>query len=176
MRREMCTQVYIGKDVSVDGHAILARSCDLSDNKNTITTICCSPRIENAPGRKSVSIESKIEYDYPDTTYKCLTTPIVPLTKEGTLTTIGLNEMGFAVTGTITCYNCPEIAAVDPFLEDGICEETLPDFLGKTCTTTGEAIDAIEKIMAEKGNYSANSLIVADQKSSWLIELYSGHQ
>ena len=162
----MCTQVYIGKDVSVEGHAILARSCDLSSNKNTITTIRCNPRIENEPGRKLVSIESKIVYDYPSTTYKCLSTPIVPVNDYGTLTTIGLNEHGFVVTGTITTYNCPEIAAIDPFLDDGICEETLPGFLGKTCKNTTEAIDAIEKIMDEKGNYSANSLIVADQKDA----------
>lgn len=172
----MCTQVYIGKDVSADGHAIFARSCDLSSNKNTITTIHCNPRIENVSGRKSEAVESKIVYDYPDTTYKCMTTPIVPVTDYGSLTSIGINEYGFIVTGTITAYNCPEIAAVDPFLDDGICEETMPDYIGKTCKTAKEAIDFIEKTMAEKGNYSANSLIVADQKEAWLIELYSGHQ
>ena len=176
MRVVMCTQVYIGKDVSADGHAIYARSCDLSSNKNTITTPLCSPKVENKPGRQVKSIESKIVYDYPDTTYKCLTTPIIPATDYGKLTSIGLNEHGFIVTGTITAYNCPEIAKVDPFLDDGICEETLPDFIGKTCKTPKEAIDFIEKTMEEKGNYSANSLIVADQKEGWLIELYSGHQ
>lgn len=172
----MCTQVYIGKDVSADGHPIFARSCDLSFNKNTITTVACNPRVENTAGRKVEAIESKIVYDYPKTTFKCLTTPILPTNKYGTLRSIGLNEYGFIVTGTITAYNCPEIVAVDPFLEDGICEETMPDFIGKTCKTPKEAIDFIEKTMEEKGNYSANSLIVADQKEAWLIELYSGHQ
>lgn len=166
MRDVMCTQVYIGKDVSADGHPIFARSCDLSSCKTTITTISCNPRVENMPGRSCESIESQIVYNYPDTTYKCLTSPIVPITDYGKLTSIGLNEYGFIVTGTITAYNCPEIAAIDPFLEDGICEETLPDFIGKTCKNPKEAIDFIEKTMAEKGNYSANSLIVADKNEA----------
>lgn len=172
----MCTAVYIGKKVSADGHTIIARSCDMSAYKNTISTILCNKRVENVPGRSNQSIESKIKYEYPDTTYKCLTAPVVPIIEVGTLTSVGLNEYGFVADGTITAYTSPEIQKADPFLEGGICEETLPDFLGKTCKTPKEAIDTIEKIAAEQGIYSANSLIVADQKEAWLIELYSGHQ
>ena len=166
MRDVMCTAIYIGKDVSKNGHTIIGRSCDLSYNKNTITTIRCDKRITNKPVRKSQAIESKICYKYPATTYKCLSSPIVPVTKYGTLTSIGLNEYGLIVTGTITTYTSPEIEKVDPFLPDGICEETLPDFIGKTCKTPIDAIDFIEKTMSEKGNYSANSLVVADQKEA----------
>ena len=176
MRVIVCTGCYIGKDVSADGKTIVGRSCDLSHDKNTITNIVCSPRIENKPGRKIQAIESKIQYEYPATTYKCVNSPIAPVTDYGTLTSIGLNEYGLVVSGTVTAYNCKEIQDIDPFLPDGICEETLPDYIGKTCKDPKEAIDFIEKTMAEKGNYSANSLIVANQEEAWLIELYSGHQ
>ncbi len=172
----MCTAVYIGKDVSADGTTIIARSCDLGSNKNTITTMSSTPRIENKPGRKIQAIESKALYEYPATTFKCLNTPIVPVNDYGTLTSIGLNEYGFCVSGTITAYNYDKIKKLDPFTPDGICEETMPDYIGKTCKTPKDAIDWIEKTMERIGNYSANSLVVADQNEAWLIELYSGHQ
>lgn len=172
----MCTAVYIGKDVSADGHTIIARSCDTSKTKNNITNIYCNKRVENVPNRSIQSIESKIKYELPPTTYKCLTIPIVPTGPLGYLNAIGNNEYGFTVTATITAYNCPEIQALDPFLEDGICEETLPEIMGKSCKNCKEAIDFIESTMAKNGNFSANSLTIADQNESWLIELYSGHQ
>ena len=158
----MCTAVYIGKDVSADGTTIIARSCDLGSNKNTITTLSSTPRIENKPGRKIQAIESKICYEYPATTFKSLNSPIVPVNDYGTLTSIGLNEYGLNVTGTITCYGHKPIEEIDPFLPDGICEETLPDYISKTCKTPKDALDFIEKTMETSGNYSANSLVVAD--------------
>lgn len=162
----MCTAVYIGKDVSADGTTIIARSCDLGSNKNTITTMSSTPRIENKPGRKIKAIESKAVYRYPATTYKCLNTPILPVNSYGTLTSIGLNEYGFIVTGTITAYNYDKIQKLDPFTDNGICEETLADYIGKTCKTPKDAIDWVEKTMEKIGNYSANSLVVADQNEA----------
>ena len=75
-----CTGVYIGKDVSVDGSVILARS---NDTQGVLPNyIDITERVENVPGRTlPVDLAKTVWADIPATTYRYTSTPFMDSAK-----------------------------------------------------------------------------------------------
>lgn len=169
----MCTGLYIGKNVSVNGHAIIARSCDASLYRENTASIRSNPRTTQA-NRYLECGESDIKYPLPKTTYKYLSMPTFP-TVRGSLGIYALNEYGLNCTATIDGYTRPEIRELDPFLKNGICEPIITNIFGASCKSVRESIDLIENIMENFGSALPNIMLMADQKECWIVEFYTGH-
>ncbi|MCQ2357726.1 MAG: C69 family dipeptidase [Methanocorpusculum sp.] len=169
-----CTGAYIGKDVTVDGATIIARS----DDAHPIGPKSCVrifERVENTPGRYIEGLNGFI-WPLPDTTWKYTAVPESSGADKQLWGTGTANEWGLAVSATVTAYSCDAALKADPDVEDGIAEEVISTLLAASCKTAREAAELLCRIIDEKGTSQQNIIMIADQDEAWYIETYTGHQ
>ena len=169
-----CTGVYVGKEVSQNGAALLARSVDLHPRAAAFRVLVVD-RVENEPGRVHRGKQG-FAWPLPSTTYQYTSTPMTTGMNLGRYGSACLNERGLAVTATVTAYTRSEIQAMDPSVPNGLCEEVLAELVAASCATAREGVALIGKIMAELGSSEQNIIMIADQREAWYIETYTGHQ
>lgn len=159
-----CTGMYVGKELTEDGNTIVARSDD-THPLNKIISMEIVPRVENQPGR---TITSKIGYVYklPDTTYKYFSTPRDSSTDDGIYGASCTNEYGLLIEATVTGYISPQIEEMDPRLDVGVGEDTLPNIVAATCKTAREGVERIKEIMEDDGSCECNIAMLADQNET----------
>ena len=169
-----CTGIYIGKDVTVDGAAIIARSDD-AHPIGPKSCVCIFERVENTPGRYIEGLNGFI-WPLPDTTWKYTAVPESSGAEKQLWGTGTANEWGLAVSATVTAYSCDAALKADPDVEDGIAEEVISTLLAASCKTAREAAELLCRIIDEKGTSQQNIIMIADQDEAWYIETYTGHQ
>lgn len=169
-----CTGLYVGKEVSEDGATILARTVDLHPAAAVFREVVVD-RVENEPGRTYDGV-SGFSWPLPDTTYKYTSTPFVTGMGYGRYGSACMNECGVAITGTVTAYVRKEIRAMDPSVQNGLCEEVVTELVAASCSTAREGVELIGKIMEELGSSEQNVLMIADPNEAWYVETYTGHQ
>ena len=169
-----CTGVSVGRAVSRDGTAIIARTLDLYP-LTTLMRMEAVPAAQNAPGRVLKGRDGFC-WPLPENTFRYVCTPAVQGCGRGRYASAAVNEKGLAVTGTVTAYIRPEIRQMDPPLSDGLCEEVLPDLIAACCATAREGVDLIARVMADRGSGEQNIIMLADLREVWYVETYTGHQ
>ena len=175
-----CTAVYVGPDVSDDGSTIVARSNDYPavwGNHITVT-----PRVENEPGRlMPVSVDGSTKTELPETTYQYTATPYmnstVALNGESVYDAAGsTNEYGVVMTMSVTAYINEAAFNADPYVDDGICEDSSTDLVICQSKTAREGVEVLLGIIDKYGSSESNIAILADQNEAWYVEMYTGHQ
>ncbi len=169
-----CTGFYVGKQASANGAVMLARTVDLHPLAAMFRVLVVD-RVEDQPGRLHTGTQG-FSWELPDTTYKYTSTPMATGMGFGRYGSACMNEMGLAITGTVTAYARREIRAMDPAVEGGLCEEVLPELIAASCATAREGVALIGKIMAELGSSEQNIIMLADADEAWYVETYTGHQ
>lgn len=169
-----CTGAYIGKDVTVDGTTIIARSND-AHPADLQAHLRIFEKVENTPGRYFEG-EKGFIWPLPDTTWKFTATPKSKYADAGLWGIVTANEWGLAVSATVTAYSCEDALNADPLVTDGIAEEAISNLLAASCKTAREAADLLCRILDEKGTSENNIIMIADQNEAWYIETYTGHQ
>ncbi|NLG02310.1 MAG: C69 family dipeptidase [Clostridia bacterium] len=170
-----CTGLYVGKQVSESGAAMIAHSVDshpcLSPAREVVVE-----RVENKPGRKLTSDYTGFSYALPDTTYKYVSTPLAKGVG-GEYASAAMNEMGVAVSATVSAYVRSEWYKADPMnSEKGLTEAVVTDLVAACAATSREGVQVIADAIAKNGNAEENIIMIADQKEAWYIETYTGHQ
>lgn len=170
-----CTSVYVGKDVSADGHAMFGRCADTHP-----TVVPCSvqisERVEGVPGRVLTG-NNGFMWALPDTTYRYIGLPRPACAEKGVhWESATTNEYGLAVSATTTGYACREALAADPYAEGGITEDNIAGLLAACCRTAQEAMAYLAKVIDTVGSGESNMVMVADPNEAWYMEIYTGHQ
>ena len=88
----------------------------------------------------------------------------------------GFNEAGVSMTSTVTAIPNKKVLAKDPLKENGLPEAAMLDVILPRAKTAREAIELLAKVIEEKGSAEGNTVVVADQKETWYMEILSGHQ
>ena len=88
----------------------------------------------------------------------------------------GFNEAGVSMTATVTAIPNKKVLEKDPLKEDGLPEAAMLDVILPRAKTAREAIELLGKVIEEKGSAEGNTVVVADQKETWYMEILSGHQ
>lgn len=170
-----CTGLYVGKQVSEDGATIIARTVDTHPCL-TPTLEVVVPRVENTPGRKLTGGYTGFSYDLPDTTYKYTSTPFAACAG-GDYASAATNEMGVAVTATVTAYVQDAWYEADPMNWDtGLTEAVVTDLIASCAATAREGVEVVAKAIEQNGNCEQNIIMIADQNEAWYMETYTGHQ
>ena len=170
-----CTGVYVGKGVSEDGSTIIARSVD-THPVMTPTLEIVVDRVEDTPGRTLTGGYTDFSYDLPDTTYKYTSTPFAT-SAGGGYASAAVNEMGVAVTATVTAYLDPAWKDVDPMNYDtGLTESVVTDLIASCAATAREGVEVVGRAIEQNGNAEQNIIMIADQNEAWYIETYTGTQ
>ena len=174
-----CTGVYIGKDVSTDGSTILARSNDTQGVFSTYLDI--KERVENSPGRSlPVGINQKVWAPLPSTTYRYTATPLMDagaaVSEFNRDVAAVSNEYGVIMTMSVTAFSNKDAMKADPWVEDGISEDTATELVICQSKTAKEAVDVLTSLIDKYGSAETNIALIADQTEAWYVEMYNGHQ
>lgn len=168
-----CTGLYVGKQVSEDGATIIARSVD--------THPCLTPALSvvvehnETPGRVLTGGYTGFSYELPDVTYKYTATPFAEVAGGG-FASAAANEMGVAVTATVTAYIQPAWYEADPMSDTGLDEFAVTDLVASCAATAREGVEVIGDAIEKCGNAEQNIIMIADQNEAWYVETYTGKQ
>ena len=171
---DACTGMYVGKRASVSGAAMICRTVDTPPTTRLFRAVV-RERVENRPGRVCRGFHGFC-WPLPPTTYKYVCTPATTSNAFGDFASLGINEKGLAVSATVTGYSCEGIRKADPFVTEGLSEESMTGLIAASCATAREAVDLIAAVMAKAGGREGNIIMVADPNEAWYVETYSGHQ
>ena len=173
-RADACTGVYVGRKASASGATLLCRTVDTPPTTRLFRNVV-RERVENAPGRVCKGFHG-FSWPLPATTYKYVCTPAAESNRFGDFASLGINEKGLAVSATVTGYSCEGIRAADPFVTEGLSEDSMTGLIAASCATAREAVDLIAAVMAKAGGREGNIIMLADPDEAWYVETYSGHQ
>lgn len=88
----------------------------------------------------------------------------------------GFNEAGVSMTSTVTAIPNKKVLKTDPLTENGIPEAAMLDVILPRAKSAREGIELLAKVIEEKGSAEGNTVVIADQKETWYMEILSGHQ
>lgn len=168
-----CTGLYVGKDASAEGTTIIARSEDISPSDYDKLHFVVPHSDE--PGRVLEDING-FAYPLPDTTYQYTTMSDYADAGDGMYPAVCTNEMGVAVTGTVSAGPCDAWEEADPYVDAGVREGVLPALVAATSATAKEGVDNLLAAIDAYGSAEGNIVMIADQTEAWIVELYGGHQ
>ena len=174
-----CTAVYVGSQASDDGTIILAKSNDYQDVWANYVDIV--ERVENVPGRvMPVDNDATVFAELPETTYRYTLTPWMDSTTAanglGRDATVCTNEYGVAMIMSITSFSKAAALNADPLIEHGLSEFTAVDLVTCQSATAREGVETLLSLIDAYGSSEVNIALIADQKETWYVEMYTGHQ
>ena len=138
-------------------------------------------RVENEPGRTMpVDNDRTVFAELPATTYRYTSTPWMDsanaLNGLGKDATVCANECGVVMIMSITSFSNAAALKADPLVEHGISEFTAVDLVTCQSASAREGTEVLASLIDEYGSSEVNIAFIADQKETWYIEMYSGHQ
>ena len=169
-----CTGVYIGRKCSANGAAIIARSCDWSIGGN-MPYLKLSEAVEGESGHYINGINGFV-WEFPENTFRCITLPTPLCADSGPYGDFSINEKGVAFTSSVTGYFCKEASQADPWVTNGIAEETITAAIGPVAGSAREAVELLASLIDRYGHAECNIVMAVDRNEAWYMEIYSGHQ
>lgn len=170
-----CTFVYVGKDVSQDGVPMLCRCMDMGSSCEVSLKVYERDELAN----QTFVGKNGFTWTLPQHTAKCVMAPVNKAADWGPyVDEMGLNEYGVVLSETLTCATSDQAQAFDPFVKNGIAEETIGHVIIPAARTAREGVQLLIDIIAreDKGNAGDEAVFIADQNECWYVELYTGHR
>ena len=170
-----CTTILVGKDATIDGSTMIARSEDGGSTIIPEAFIAVNPK-EQLKHYKAVI--SGQEIDDEDLLPNPLRYTSVPDAsgKNGIWAAAGINDATVAMTATETITTNSRIQGIDPLVEEGGLGEE--DFVTLTLPYIHSAREGVKRLgyLVEKyGTYEMNGSAFADHDEVWYIETIGGH-
>lgn len=171
---EACTIMYVGKDLTKDKRAIIARSADAGPGAMCINTTIFN---HNQLANQTVTSHKGFTYKMPSTTYRYISTPRNPVMNKGHhWEASAVNENGVGVSATLSCVNNAIANSVDPLVPTGIGEDNIAEIVAATASTAKEGIETIAHIIDTQGSCETNAIMTIDANEAWYMEIYTGHE
>ncbi len=171
---EECSVMYVGKDFSNTGTAIIARSSDAGPTGMNLNTRLFK---HNELANKVVKGKNGFEWQMPSTTYKYISTPRNPSVNKGLhWEASGINEKGVGISGVLTCHTNQTAWNADQILPEGITEDNITQILSATATSARDAMEYLAEIIDQKGSAEQNIILATDKNETWCMETYTGKQ
>lgn len=173
MKESACTSVLVGKSASIDGSVMIARNDD--------TFLPLTPqRFEMKPavsGRHEtlVSNQNGFTAPLPETGMRYQQTPNADVAKEGIYAESGFNERNVAMSATESVYGNPKTLAYDPWIENGLAEDSLQTMVLPFITSARDGVDYLGKLIKQYGSPEGNGVLFADNDEAWYMEIVTGH-
>lgn len=170
-----CTTILVGKDATIDGSTMIARSEDGGSTIIPEAFIAVNPK--DQPKHYKAVISGQ-EIDDEDLLPNPLRYTSAPDTsgKNGIWAAAGINDATVAMTATETITTNSRIQGIDPLVEEGGLGEE--DFVTLTLPYIHSAREGVKRLgyLVEKyGTYEMNGSAFADHDEVWYIETIGGH-
>ncbi len=115
-----------------------------------------------------------------ETTYRYTSTPwmdsATAINSLGEDATVCTNEYGVVMEMSITSFSNVAALKADPLIEHGLTEFTAVDLVICQSATAREGVETLCSLIDEFGSSEINIAFISDQKETWYVEMYGGHQ
>ncbi|MDF7672571.1 C69 family dipeptidase [Lactobacillus sp. ESL0701] len=175
MKQTECTTILVGKNASLDGSTMIARS---EDGGRTIIPEGFEVITPDKQPKHYESVISHQKIDDEDLLANPLRYTSAPDVsgESGIWAAAGINSDNVAMTATETITTNSRIQGIDPLTaEGGLGEE---DFVTLTLPYLHSALDGVKRVsyLLEKyGTYEMNGMAFADKDEIWYLETIGGH-
>ena len=138
MNEQACTTILVGKKATIDGSTMIARNDD--------TFLPLTPQrfiMQKAVhGRHEMwrSTQNGFEAPLPADGYRTTMTPNVDVKGLGYFGESSINEKNVAMSATESVYGNPLALAHDPFVVDGLAEDSLQSMVAPFITSAREGV------------------------------------
>ena len=178
---QACSAFIVGKDLTADGSTLFGRTEDYPyapdggrHNQNYVVvpakTYKDGDRIEDESNG----------FTYPHLANEMKYTAVYDSDRDngsnGNFAAHGFNELGVAMTATVSATPNDKVLKEDPLVKDGLPEASLVDLALPRAKTAREVIETVAKVLDEKGSAEGNIIVAADKNELWYMEILSGHQ
>ena len=178
---QACSAFIVGKDLTADGSTLFGRTEDYPyapdggrHNQNYVVV----PAKTYKNGDK-IEDESN-GFTYPHLANEMKYTAVYDSDRDngsnGNFAAHGFNELGVAMTATVSATPNDKVLKEDPLVKDGLPEASLVDLALPRAKTAREVIETVAKVLDEKGSAEGNIIVAADKNELWYMEILSGHQ
>ena len=178
---QACSAFIVGKDLTADGSTLFGRTEDYPyapdggrHNQNYVVV----PAKTYKDGDK-IEDESN-GFTYPHLSNEMKYTAVYDSDRDngsnGNFAAHGFNELGVAMTATVSATPNDKVLKEDPLVKDGLPEASLVDLALPRAKTAREVIETVAKVLDEKGSAEGNIIVAADKNELWYMEILSGHQ
>ena len=175
MKPTECTTILVGKDATIDGSTMIARS---EDGGRTIIPERFDVVMPADQPKHYESVISHQKIDDEDLLPNPLRYTSAPDAsgENGIWAAAGINSDNIAMTATETITTNSRIQGIDPLLEKGGLGEE--DFVTLTLPYIHSAYEGVERVgyLLEKyGTYEMNGMAFSDKNEIWYLETIGGH-
>ena len=178
---QACSAFIVGKDLTADGSTLFGRTEDYPyapdggrHNQNYVVV----PAKTYKDGDK-IEDESN-GFTYPHLANEMKYTAVYDSDRDngsnGNFAAHGFNELGVAMTATVSATPNDKVLKEDPLVKDGLPEASLVDLALPRAKTAREVIETVAKVLDEKGSAEGNIIVAADKNELWYMDILSGHQ
>ena len=178
---QACSAFIVGKDLTADGSTLFGRTEDYPyapdggrHNQNYVVV----PAKTYKDGDK-IEDESN-GFTYPHLANEMKYTAVYDSDRDngsnGNFAAHGFNELGVAMTATVSATPNDKVLKEDPLVKDGLPEASLVDLALPRAKTAREVIETVAKVLDDKGSAEGNIIVAADKNELWYMEILSGHQ
>ena len=178
---QACSAFIVGKDLTADGSTLFGRTEDYPyapdggrHNQNYVVV----PAKTYKDGDK-IEDESN-GFTYPHLANEMKYTAVYDSDRDngsnGNFAAHGFNELGVAMTATVSATPNDKVLKEDPLVKDGLPEASLVDLALPRAKTAREVIETVAKVLDEKGSAEGNIIVAADKNELWYMEILSGYQ
>ncbi len=170
-----CTTILVGKDATIDGSTMIARSEDGGSTIIPEAFIVVNPKDQPKHYKAVISGQEIDDEDLLPNPLRYTSAPDAS-GKNGIWAAAGINDATVAMTATETITTNSRIQGIDPLVEEGGLGEE--DFVTLTLPYIHSAREGVKRLgyLVEKyGTYEMNGSAFADHDEVWYIETIGGH-
>ncbi|MFZ2331889.1 MAG: C69 family dipeptidase [Lactobacillus delbrueckii] len=170
-----CTTILVGKDATIDGSTMIARSEDGGSPIIPEAFIAVNPKDQPKHYKAVISGQEIDDEDLLPNPLRYTSAPDAS-GKNGIWAAAGINDATVAMTATETITTNSRIQGIDPLVEEGGLGEE--DFVTLTLPYIHSAREGVKRLgyLVEKyGTYEMNGSAFADHDEVWYIETIGGH-
>ena len=178
---QACSAFIVGKDLTADGSTLFGRTEDYPyapdggrHNQNYVVVPAKTYKDGDKIGDESNG------FTYPHLANEMKYTAVYDSDRDngsnGNFAAHGFNELGVAMTATVSATPNDKVLKEDPLVKDGLPEASLVDLALPRAKTAREVIETVAKVLDEKGSAEGNIIVAADKNELWYMEILSGHQ
>ncbi len=168
---EACTTIMVGSGMMADGSMVYGRSDD--SNAVKATRLAVYPDTDEGP-EEFVALDSPFRLKLPPHRlgFSALERAGLPYHWGEA----GFNSLGVGMSGTETIFASGKVLSLDPYVEDGIGENSVVQIVLPYIASAREGVERLGALIEEKGSAEGFGVAFLDEKEMWYLENAGGHR
>lgn len=168
-----CTTILVGKDASLDNATLIARNDD-TFLPLTPQRFIVQPAYHDED-KTWRSNQNNFVAKLPKNGMRTTFTPNADVEHNGYFGETSINEKNVALSATESVYGNPNALAYDPWVKDGLAEDSLQNLVAPYITSARQGVQYLGALIKKYGSPEGNGVLFSDSDEVWYMEIVTGH-